>query len=184
MKTASPIVPRKFFKRVFPLLAVLLLTPWPVAYAYTYPGNTGEPGTVRVEIAEASAAPTWSVFRRAIGGVSHPGDLFYVDATGNAADIRVNLYLTNASELIRYYRYLILNISLYVEGDAGEWERLSWHGDGSSAEAFLTLRDAQMSFDLPGYARYRVAVDDGSFYCTNTDADGNGLSPRFYLTVE
>ncbi len=174
---------KKLFRKVFPFLAVLLLAPWPVAYAHTYDNSMGGGDSVRIEVAEASMMPTWTAFRRAIGGVASPGDLFYIDATNNAADVRVELYLTNARELIGCYRYLILRVGVYTEGDAGEWEA-SWYGGEPLPEIFITLRDAQVNFTLPGYARYKVTIDSGSFYCTNTEADGGSLSPCFYLAVE
>ncbi len=175
---------RNKMKWLFPLLALLLLTPWPIAYAHNYTNDTAGQGAVRVEVAEPSAAPTWTVFRRAIGGVSTPGDLFYIDATSNTADIRVNLYLTNAQELSHYYRYLILKVGVYVEGNAGQWQKASMGDSEPIPDTFITLRDARVSFTLPGYAKHKVTIDSGSFYCTNVDVDGSSLSPQFYLTVD
>jgi len=45
------------------------------------------------------------------------------------------------------------------------------------------MRNGQVSFILPGYAKYKVAIDSGCFYCTNANADGSSLSPQFYLEV-
>jgi len=173
-----------FIKKIFPLLAVLLLAPWPVAFAHDISDGVIGQETVRIEVAKASATPTWTAFRRAICGVTTPGDLFYIDATTNTADIEVTLYLTNTQELSHYYRYLILKVGGYAESNAGQWEKASMGGSAPIPDTFITLHDARVSFTLPGYAKYKITIDSGSFYCTNTDVDGGSLSPRFYLTVD
>ncbi len=167
-------------KWFFPLLAVLLLTPWPVAYAYD--NDIAGQGAVQIGVAEPSTAPSMSVFGRAIGGVT-PGDLFYIDASNSTADIVVTLYLTNTQELCHSYSYLILKVGVYVEGSVGGWGKASRSNGEPIPDTFITMRDAWMSFTLPGYAKYKVTIDSGSFYCTRTDADGSSISPRFYLTV-
>ncbi len=164
----------KWIKRFFPLFALLLLAPWPVAYAHTYTDEAGQ-DTVRIEIAEASAAPTWTAFGKAIGGVT-PGDLFYIDATDNPADIQVTLYITNANELIGSYRNLILEVGVYAESDTDEWEK-------ASTDTFITMRNGQVSFTLPGLAEYKVTIDGGSFYCFSVNGNG-GFSPQFHLEVD
>ena len=174
-------MPDRFIKKIFPLLAILLLTPWPVAYAHDPDGALAGQDAVPIEVAKPSLAPSMSVFGGAIGGV-RPGDLFYVDAT-EATDITVNLYLTNARELIGGYRYLILKVGVYVEGASGEWGEASTAYGEPIPETFITLRDAQTSFILPGCAKHKITIDSGSFYCTNTNVDGGSLSPQFYLTV-
>lgn len=172
---------RNKVKWLFFLLALLLLLPWPVAYAYTYAGDGAVQDAVRIKVAEASVQPSYTVFGRAIGGVSNPGDLFYIDVTGNPADIWVTLYITNAQELIGCYRYLILKLGVYVESSPGEWEKAT-RGDGELLpDTFITIRDAQVSFILPGYAKYKVTIDNGSFYCANVNK--GSISPQFYLTV-
>jgi len=175
---------KKLLKRIFPLIAVLLLAPWPIAYGHdASDGMVGEE-TVQIEVAEASAQPTWNAFGKAIGGVDTPGDLFYIDATDSQIDIQVNLYITNAQELSHCYRYLILNVGIYVESDAGEWNKAAqWNGE-PTADTFITLRNGQVSFTLSGGAKYKVTVDSGCFNCLTTNADGGSISPQFYLEVE
>ncbi len=175
------IMSKIFIKRIFPFLAILLLTPWPVAYAHTYTGNMVGQKPVQIEVAEPSLAPSMSVFGRAVGGVS-PGDLFYIDTT-KAADITVNLYLTNARELIGGYRHLILKVGVYAKSASGEWDRASTAYGEPIPDTFITLRDAQASFILPGSAKHKITIDSGSFYCIKTTTDGGSLSPQFYLTV-
>ncbi|GAF93647.1 unnamed protein product, partial [marine sediment metagenome] len=110
----------KWIKRFFPLIVLLLLAPWPVAYAHDVSDGVLGEETVRMEAAEVSTQPTWTAFGKAIGGVT-PGDLFYIDATANPADIVATLYITNAQELIGCYRNLILEVGVYAESDTGEW---------------------------------------------------------------
>ena len=47
---------------IFIFLAVVLLAPWPVAYAYDNALASPEQMPVEVRAAEASAAPSWSVY--------------------------------------------------------------------------------------------------------------------------
>ncbi len=177
----------KWIKRFFPLFALLLLAPWPVAYAHTYDDDMAGQDTVRLEVAEASAQPTWTAFGKAIGGVT-PGDLFHIDANDNPADIQVSLYLTNAHELISYYRYLILKVGVYVESDAGEWEKASMGNGELLRDTFITMRNGQVGFTLPGLAKYKITIDSGSFYSfpasSTASADRDSFSPQFYLEVD
>ena len=166
----------KWIKRFFPIFALLLLAPWPVAYAHDYSNDTASQDAVQIEVAEDSVSPTWTVFGKAISGVT-PGDLFYIDATNNPADIQVNLYITNTQQLIHNYRYLILKVGVYAENNSGEWEIVP-------TDTFITLRNGQVSFTLPGLAKYKVTIDSGSFYCTTTNTDGGSFSPEFYLEVD
>ena len=171
---------RNKMKWFFPILALLLLLPWPVAYAFDTDAMASQ-DAVRIEIAEDSAKPTWTAFGKAIGGVT-PGDLFHIDATNNTADIVVTLYLTNAQELINCYRYLILNVGVYVESN-GEWDKASGSNGELIPDTIISMRNGQVSFLLPGYSKYMISIDSGSFYCTNANADGSSLSPQFYLEV-
>lgn len=165
-------------KRLFPLFATLLLAPWPVAYAYDI--NVLEQEPVQIKAAEPAELPQWPVFSNAVGNVG-TGTLFYIDAAGCAADIEATLYLTNAGDLIQAYRYLFLNVSAYVQTEAGGWEKAVQRDSTPLAETWLTLRNGQVSFTLAGYSKYKITIDRGS-YCSIL-ADGD-ISPRFYLTVE
>ena len=164
------------------LLAILFLTPWPVAYAHDNAMVGQEP--VQVRLAEPSAMPGWQVFGNAIGGIDTPGDLFYIDSANNSADIVVTLHLTNAEELIHCYRYMILKVGVYIQNDAGEWEWATlWNGE-PIPETYITLRNGQVSFVLMGCAQYKLSIDGGSFYSLSTNGGGGNFSPRFYLAVE
>ncbi len=166
----------KWIKRFFPLIVLLLLVPWPIAYAHDVSDGVVGEETIHIETAEVSVQPTWTAFGKAIGGVTS-GDLFYIDATDNPADIQVTLYITNANELIGCYRNLILEVGVYAESDTGEWEK-------ASTDTFITMRNGQVSFTLPGYAEYKVTIDGGSYYCTTANTESGSLSPQFYLEVD
>ena len=164
-----------------PLLAILLLTPWPVAYAYD--NAMASPGPIQITAAEPSAAPSCRVFGKAIGGVS-PGDLFYIDATKNSTDIQVTLHLTNTDELINYYRYLILKVGVYVQTGVNQWEKATTGNGELTPDTYITMRNGNVSFTLPGCAKYKVTIDRGCFYCFSTNTDEGSMSPTFYLTAE
>ncbi|MFH1651615.1 MAG: hypothetical protein ABID87_05900 [Chloroflexota bacterium] len=172
---------RGLLKRIFPVAAFLLLIPWPVAYGYEF---AGEAGSNPVQIAAAATAkqPTWTAFGNAIGSVT-AGDLFYIDATDNPADVSVTLYLTNARELIGNYRYLILNVGLYRQDADGDRQRLTEYRGAPVPDMFLTMSNGRVDFTLPGAGSYALTVDDGSFYCYNAGAGGGYPSPNFYLEL-
>jgi hypothetical protein len=178
----QPRMRNKWFKRLFPVLALLLLAPWPVAYAHTFDGAMAGQDGVQIEVAEAPVQPTWTAFGKAIGGVT-PGDLFYIDATDNPADIVATLYITNAQELIGCYRSLILKVGIYTKSAGGEWEKESTGNGELVPDTFITMHNGQVGFTLPGLAKYKVAIDSGSFYCTTTNTDKGSLSPQFYLEM-
>ena len=175
---------KRIIKRLFPLLAVALLLPWPVAYAYNYDAGAAGQGAVQIEAAGDSEKPSWTAFGGAIGGVTTPGDLFYIDAGGYPGDIVINLHIANANELIHHYRYLILRVGVYAQTGVDQWQEASGADGELVPDTYITLRSGQASVNLPGYMKYKVAIDSGSFYCFTVNADGGSLSPRFYLTVD
>ncbi len=169
-------------RTVFPLAAVILLAPWPVAYVYG--SDVAAAGqAIQIQAADAVAAPTWTVFGKAVGGVK-PGDLGFVDATGTNADVLVTLYLTNSSELVHSYRYLILKVGVYIETDNGEWEKASRIDGKPIPDTFITMRNCEVNLVLAGLTRYRITVDGGSFYTFTVNPHEGSWSPQFYLTVD
>ncbi len=167
-------------KLIFPILAILLLTPWPVAYAYDNGMSRSE--SIQIKTAEPSATPIWKAFGGAIGGVATPADLFYIDATNNPADTSFTLYLTNAEELIHSYRYLTLKVGIYIETAADQWKKAVQGNGQEIPDTYLTMHNGGVNFMLPGYARYKVAIDGGCFYGLKTE--GDSISPTFYLAAE
>ncbi len=50
----------KWIKRLFPLIVLLLLAPWPVTYVYAYSDNIASQDTAQIEVTEASEATSTS----------------------------------------------------------------------------------------------------------------------------
>lgn len=166
----------------FPLLAVLMLVPWPVAYAFDSARAQVETEEVSITPAPPPEMPRWKAFGNAVGGVSQPGNLFYLDATESTMDFPVTLYLTNASELAGAYRYLHLRVGVYVQNGAGGWEKASGPDSKPFPDTYLTLRNGQVSLHLMGGAKYKVTVDGGSFYFYG--GDSSAASPQFFLALD
>jgi hypothetical protein len=174
---------KKQIKSTFPFIAVLLLVPWPIAYARDISWASTERETVQIETAEAFAAPTGIMFQKAIGAVS-PGELYYIDATDIIPDIEATLYLTNTQELVHSYAYLILKVGVYVRNSDGEWIKATQSNGEPLPDTFLTLKNGLVSFRLQGCADYMVAIDAGCFRTMSTCIEGGSLSPDFFLEVE
>jgi len=167
-------------KLLFPLIAALLLAPWPVVYAHDKVMAMNTPMTI--EAAEPAAAPQLNAYGYAIGGVT-PGDLFHIDSSGSENDAFYTLYITNTDELVHRYRYMTLTIGIYVQTDIDQWERVTWGEGETPRETFITLQDGMVSFILPGYGKYKITIDKGCFYCYGGSADKSAVTPDFYLTV-
>jgi len=172
---------KRLLKRIFPVIAFMLLIPWPVAYGYEASGASAAQESVQITTAEASTQPTWTAFGKAIGGVT-AGDLFYIDAVDNPADINATLYLTNAQELVSNYRYLILEVGLYSKTANGDWQKVTEYNGEPIPDTFITMSNGQASFTLPGAGNYKITIDGGSFYCYGAGAEGSH-SPNFYLEL-
>lgn len=167
-------------KLLFPLIAALLLAPWPVAYAYDNALAGNIPTTI--EVAEASAAPQLNGFGNAIGKVT-PGDLFHVDTSGITADTLFTLSITNTDELIHSYRYMTLNIGIYVQADIDRWEKVNTGSGEMPLETYITMQNGTVSFSLPGCAKYKITIDKGCFYCYGAKSNNSVPVPEFYLAT-
>jgi hypothetical protein len=166
-------------KILFAFVAALLLAPWPVAYAYDDVLAMNSPANI--ESAGEAAAPKMNVFGHAIGGIT-AGDLFYIDSDNMTADTHYTLYITNTDELAGQYRYMNLKIGIYLQVDTDQWEEVSWGTDEERHEFYITMQSGMTEFTLPGYASYKITLDNGCFYCYGVDENGNVAIPRFYLT--
>jgi hypothetical protein len=166
-------------KLLFPLIAALLLAPWPVAYAYDEVLAVNSPGNI--EPAEEAAAPRINAYGHSIGGVT-PGDLFYVESADTTNDMHLTLYITNADELFQQYRYMNLKIGIYMQTDSDQWEEVTWGEEEAPRDIYITMHSGMTEFTLRGYANYKITVDKGCFYCYGAGANGNAAFPQFYLT--
>ncbi|MBN1692490.1 MAG: hypothetical protein JW845_02935 [Dehalococcoidales bacterium] len=158
-------------------ILVLLLIPCGAAYAYDGVGAGESPMTI--EPADPALTPNIEVFGNAIGGVE-AGDLFYIDVSGTTVDTPFTLYITNVDELVHGYRYMNLNVGIYVQTGTGNWEKLSVT---ACPEMYLTMQNGLVNFTLPGSAKYKVTIENGcyrSYYIT----PGSSIAiPSFYLTA-
>jgi hypothetical protein len=146
----------------------------PVAYGQT---NDTAATPIQIEPANPNTAPTAQFYGGAICEVT-AGDLFYLNATDAPMDINATLTITNPEDLIHYFRYLIFNITVEVKDDNGNWIAMQL------PDIYLTLKNGNVTFTLPGGANYKVAVAGGSANCLPY-ADGAGFAlPNFYLEAE
>ena len=173
---------KKLLRRLFPLIAILFLAPWPIAYAHDASGAGAEQETVQIQAAEASAAPSVAVFGKAISGVK-AGDLFYINTANQTSDMKVTLSITNTQELIHNYRYVMLKVGVYVKDNSGGWAKASLNDGKPVPDTYITLQNGQVSFNLAGGASYKLTIDSGSLNCMTTKAEGGSVSPQFYLEV-
>jgi len=167
-------------KLIFPLLAALLLIPWPVAYAHD--NALAGQAPIQIEAADPATVPQWKAYGNAIGGVT-PGNLFYINSSNNTTDMPVTLHMTNTGELVHHYRYLILNVGVYVQTGTDQWEKVTTSNGELLPDTYITMLNGKVSFTLPGYAKYKITIDKGSFYCYGTNSGESAASPEFYLTV-
>lgn len=175
---------RRFIRELLPFLAILALVPWVATSAEGAGAGALEAKPVEIRVAELSAMPGWRTFSKAIGSVDTPGDLFYFDAGERTDAVVATLSIVNTHELSHCYTYLTLAAGVYVLGSNGEWEKASWKNGGPIPATYITLRNAQVSFTLPGRAKYKVTIDSGTFHCRTTEVSGGSVSPRFNLTVD
>jgi len=167
-------------KLLFPLIVALLLAAWPVAYAYDNALADNIPTTI--EVADPSTAPQLNGFGNAIGKVT-PGDLFHIDTSGVTADTLFTLSITNTDELVHSYRYMTLNISIYVQADIDRWEKVNTGSGEIPPETYITMQNGTVSFSLPGCAKYKITIDKGCFYCYGAKSNNSVPVPEFYLTT-
>jgi len=167
-------------KLLFPLIAALLLAPWPVAYAYDNALAVNIPTTI--EVADPSMAPQLNGFGNAIGNVT-PGDLFNIDTSNMTTDTLFTLSITNTDELVHSYRYMTLNIGIYVQADINRWEKVNTGSGEIPPETYITMQNGTASFSLPGCAKYKITIDKGCFYCYGAKSNNRVPVPEFYLTT-
>jgi hypothetical protein len=167
-------------KLIFLLLATLLLTPWPVAYAHD--NAIAGQAQIQIEAAKPADAPHWKAFGKAIGGVT-PGDLFYIDTGSSTTDMLVTLHITNTDELVKYYRYLTLKVGVYAQTGTDQWEKATMGNGELLPDTYITMLNGRVSFTLPGYTKYKITIDKGCFYFYGAGTDDSAVSPTFFLTV-
>jgi hypothetical protein len=146
-------------------------------------GSTIAEGNITVEAAPLEAAPSVTFFGSAIGGVE-PGDLFYVSANNSPLDFTINLYITNADQLIHYLKYLILKVTVYVEDAGGQWLPVTSLDGIALPDTYITLENSRVEFTVTGQANYKVTIESGSYNCLPVRPGSGDVSPQFYLNAE
>ena len=163
-------------KKTFIFIATLVLLLIPCGAAYAYDGVDADENPMIIE--PADPAPQIIVYGNAIGGVE-ADDLFYVDITGTTADTPFTLYMTNVDELIHSYRYMNLNIGIYIQIDTNIWEKLNVT---SCPDMYLTMQNGLVNFTLPGGAKYKVTLENGCYRSYHVTPGNSIAMPSFYLT--
>ena len=174
---------RKILSLTLIFAMLLLAASWISSTVYGQTTNGVEQAGIYVEAAPPEDAPSATFYGRAIGSVT-AGDLFYIDASDSQQDISLDLYITNCDELIHHLRYLILKVAIYIEDAEGQWQPVTSQNENTLPDTYITLQNSPASFDLPGSARYKVAIDSGSYHSLPFHAKGGVISPSFYLNVE
>jgi hypothetical protein len=175
---------------IFSLITLIVLTvgSWVTSTAYGHTNDaTGLNATVSdsdiyVTPAPQEDAPAIDIFGNYIGGVT-AGDLFYVNATESQPDISINLYITNADELVKSFKYLILKVTVYVEDGNGQWQPITSQNGIELPDTYITLENGTATFILPGLANYKVTIESGS-YKSFPRSNGGDAIPQFYLEAE
>jgi hypothetical protein len=176
-KTRSPNMKKLLF---FSIVAALLLIPCAAAYASD--DTQADGNAINIEPADPTLAPSIKVFGNAIGGVN-AGDLFIVDMSGIMADTEFILSITNTDELVHSYRYLTLNVGIYVQTDAGAWEKVTTVTGATLPDIYITMQSSLATFTLTGNARYKITIDKGCFHSYCVVKGESAAIPSFYLTM-
>ncbi len=162
----------------FAIIAALLLVPWGVASAYGR-ANAAEASS-SIEPANQALVPSMHIFGNARGTIS-AGELFNIDNSGAVNDATFTLILTNLDELAKSYRYLSLKIELYVQTDNVTWNKLS-DLNGETAQLYITMQTGELTFTLPGNAKYKVTVASGSYHSFSIAPGQKAAIPQFSLS--
>lgn len=173
---------RKTLKFILITVMLLLAVSWLTSIAYGQTNGEAEQTGIQVEAAPPEKAPTASFFGNAIGGVTG-GDLFYINATNYQPDMSVDLYITNADELVHYLRYLILKVAVYKEDTDGQWQQIISQDGTVLPDTYITMKNSPVSFILPGLAHYKITIESGSYHCFPLNSSGGNFSPQFYIDV-
>jgi hypothetical protein len=167
-------------KLIFALVVAFFLVPWASAYAH----NIAKADTAPVDIQPAPSAtqPVFNSYSNSIGGVI-PGDVFIIDCSGSDMDTEFNLYITNTDDLVKSYRYVNLQIGIYMESGNGAWQKISEQSGENAADFYITMQNSHVNFFLPGGAKYKVMIDKGCFNRYPAVKGKGATLPEFYLAA-
>ncbi len=166
-------------KKALFIITILVLLLIPCGAAYAYDGAAADESPITIEPADPALAPNIEVFGNAIGEVE-AGDLFYIDVSGTTVDTPFTLYITNVDELVHGYRYMNINVGIYVQTGTDSWDKLSVT---ACPEMYLTMQNGLVNFTLPGNAKYKVTIEKGCYRSYHITPGKNIAIPSFYLTA-
>jgi hypothetical protein len=158
----------------FAIVAAIILIPSAVAYGYER-ANAADI-SINIEAADQSQVPTVHIWGNYTGTISD-GDLFTINTSGATVDTTFTLVMSNLDELINYYRFLTMNISIYVQSGTDGWEKMV------TAEMLITMENGELTFSLPGNAKYKVTVESGSYHSFSFTRGKSVAIPQFSLTA-
>jgi hypothetical protein len=168
------------------IIAILMITAasWLTSVAYGQNNdalqlNVENGQDIQITPALPEEAPAATFYGNAIGGVT-AGNLFYINTANTTQDITVNLYLTNAEQLIHTLRYMNLEVGIYREVNPGQWEKAQLADGSTYPTVFLTMNNGMVALDLPGLSNYKVTIEGGSFN-SHPAANQENAIPAFYL---
>jgi len=130
--------------------------------------------------------PSWTPVGDTAGGITTPGDLYYLESSTVITEAIAFVYLTNAGDLANCYSYLNMGLNLWW-GDGTVYTETT----GSGADDWLTLTNGYVSFTFPPtttidstqVVTYAITLDEISWYCTDGTCNSDDLSPSFYVHV-
>lgn len=130
-------------------------------------------------------APDWIKPGGTLGGIQSPGDLFYIDTSGNPGDVRVEVFVTNMPDIAKQYKHLLVQLNFYKLATATS-QRIGT-GDGSR-QYFYTASFPVVPFSetvyVAGTARtrnihYTINYSKGDIKFT----DGNKPAVNAAITI-
>lgn len=176
---------RKLLKVALIAILIMAAASWITSMAYGHDNNTFQLDAtiqegIRVEPAPAAAAPSAAFYGNAICTIT-PGDLFYINAANITQDITATLYITNTAEMVSLFRYMALNVAVYIQTAEGQWEKALLTDGKTPADTYLTMNNGAVTFNLPGLAVYKAVLESGSVKCHPTRGDSENAMPVFFL---
>lgn len=151
------------------------------ALKYT-PAGDGTGIDAATDLYDAVTTPGWSPITNTAGSVGTAGDLALIDAktdsAGGAANLIINVYITNLAAMQTAYSSFAFPIRLYTSTNGSTWTE-----DTAYSNLYITNTSGFASFTVStAPTKYADITMDtgGSFYCVN---QAGTLSPAFYFTV-
>lgn len=170
---------RNRMKWFFPILAVLLLAPWPVAYAYAYSDDAAGRDAVRIEVAEAAVATSTSAVSNAESEQASqvfPQQLSRAIYTGLASS---DVVITAPERVLPSHVYVLSSGEVVTEKPSTESDKLGNTADEASSQGRTTSRTATITAIVKGAASRQIVVDENDRIVeiwSNTD----GSNGSFY----